>query len=146
MFSIALQRNNSHNINLDKDITQIVMVSGALRDGTSIIDPQFLIEIPLEDVKNCNYCTVDTFGRSYFVTNIESVRTGLVLITCHVDVLTSFKNEIRANAAIIKKQENNWNLYLNDGTFHVYQNSTVTTHPFPAGFTSLHYILAIAGD
>ena len=65
---------------------------------------------------------------------------------CHVDALTSFANDIKANTAIIKRNENKWNLYLNDGTFKIYQNPDVLTKEFPSGFNAQEFILAVAGS
>ena len=90
--------------------------------------------------------TILTFGRSYFVNNITSVRNGVFEISAHVDVLSSFKTQIRGNAAIIRRQENKWNLYLNDGVFKVYQNPMVLTKEFPNGFSAPEFVLAVAGN
>lgn len=145
-FTIKLQINNSERERLSKDITDISTVSGVLKEETSIIDPVIKIECDLSDFVNCNYMTIPAFGRSYFVNNIRSIRNGLVEFACHVDVLSSFARQIRRNTAIIKKQENEWNLYLNDGTFKVYQNPKVLTKAFPSGFTTQEFVLAVAGS
>lgn len=145
-FQILIQRNNSENNRVTKDVTLLSTIEGTLRQETSIIDPVFIIAGDLDDYVGVNYCTVDSFGRSYFVSNIRSVRSGLVELTCHVDVLSSFAQQIRANTAIIRRQENQWNLYLNDGTFRVYQNPTVLTKAFPSGFTTQEFVFAVAGS
>lgn len=145
-FEIQIQRNNSENNRVTKDVTLLSTIEGTLRQETSIIDPVFLIAGDLDDYIDVNYCTVESFGRSYFVNNIRSVRSGLVELTCHVDVLRSFATQIRANTAIIRRQENQWNLYLNDGTFRVYQNPTVLTKAFPSGFTTQEFVFAVAGS
>lgn len=145
-FEIRIQRNNSENNRVTKDVTLLSTLEGTLRQETSIIDPVFLIAGDLDDYVGVNYCTVESFGRSYFVNNIRSVRSGLVELTCHVDVLSSFAQQIRANTAIVRRQENQWNLYLNDGTFRVYQNPTVLTKAFPSGFTTQEFLLAVAGS
>ena len=145
-FNITLQINSSEKNKLDKEITDIATVSGVLKEDTSIIDPVVKIECDLHDYVNCNYITIPEFGRKYFVTNIRSVRNGLVEFSCHVDVLSSFADSIRSNKAIIKRQENNWNLYLNDGSFKVYQNPNVLTKAFPSGFTKQEFVLAVAGS
>lgn len=144
-FNISLQVNNSERESLSKSIDDILTVSGALKEETSIIDPIIMIECDLNAVKNCNYMTIPVFGRSYFVNNIRSIRNGLVEFSCHVDVLSSFEKQIRNNTAIIRKQENDWNLYLNDGSFKVYQNPNVLTKAFPSGFTKQEFVLAVAG-
>lgn len=145
-FDIKLQINNSEKNRVVKSITDIATYTGVLKEETSIIDPVIKIECDLADVKNANYLTVETFGRSYFVNNIRSIRNGLVEFTCHVDVLSSFADEIKSNKAITRRQEQRWNTYLNDGVFKVYQNPDVKVFPFPSGFTRQEYVLAIAGS
>ena len=145
-FNITLQRNNSERERVTKDVSNLLTVSGVLKSETSIIDPVIMIECDLNAVVNCNYMTIPAFGRSYFVNNIRSIRNGLVEFSCHVDVLSSFASQIRANTAIIRKQENDWNLYLNDGSFKVYQNPNVLTRAFPSGFTTQEFVLAVAGS
>lgn len=144
-FNIILQTNQSENAKLDKTVTDILTLTGELKTETSIIDPVIMIECDLSLITGCNYMTILAFKRSYFVTNIRSVRAGLVEITAHVDVLSSFADAIRNNSAIIRKQENLWNLYLNDGTFKVYQNPNVLTRAFPSGFSTQEFVLAVAG-
>lgn len=145
-FNIKLMVNKSENIRLTKKTQTIKNVSGVLKDSTSIIDPVILIECNLSDVTGCNYISIPKFNRFYFVNNIRSVRNGLVEFSCHVDVLSSFADEIRKNDAIVRRQENKWNLYLNDGVFKVYQNPLVLTRSFPSGFSTQEFVLAVAGQ
>ena len=145
-FSIDLQTNSSEKNKLDKDLTTIATVTGTLKTETSIIDPVILIEGNLSNYTGCNYVTISAFGRSYFVNNIRAIRNNLFEISAHVDVLSSFAAGIRSNSAIIRRQENKWNLYLNDGTFKVYQNPNVLTKAFPSGFTKQEFVLAVAGS
>lgn len=146
LLDILLQVNKSEKIQLDKDMTTLVTMHGTLRRGTSLVDPVIVFECNLTDVVSCNYITIPQFGRSYFVNNVRSVGLNLVEFSCHVDVLSSFKDSIRQNTAIIKRQENKWNLYLNDGSFKVYQNPMVLTKAFPSGFTTQELVLAVAGS
>lgn len=145
-FSIALQTNASEKNKLDKELTTIATVTGTLKTETSIIDPVILIVGDLSNYIGCNYMTISSFGRSYFVNNIRSIRTNLFEISAHVDVLSSFAKGIRSNSAIARRQENKWNLYLNDGTFKVYQNPNVLTKAFPSGFSTQEFVLAVAGS
>lgn len=144
-FEIALQVNQSEKNRLNKSISPLITVTGVLKRDTSIIDPVIMIQCDLTAVNTCNYMTIPAFGRSYFVNDIRSIRNGLVEFSCHVDVLSTYASAIRANTAIIRKQEGVWNLYLNDGTFKVFQNPTVLTRAFPTGFTTQEFILAVAG-
>ena len=130
---------------LDKNLTNMATLQGVLKAETSIIDPVILIEGEMSRIAGCNYMTIPDFKRSFFITNIRSIRTGLFEISGHVDVLSSFKEELRTNNAIISKSENDWNLYLNDGSLKTYQDSEVYTHPFPSGFEGQQFVLTIAG-
>lgn len=145
-FPVYIQRNNSEAIYLDKDLTDILTTNAWLKESTSIINPTFVLEASLADLIRANYVTVPTFGRSYFIQDIISLTTDLVELNCHVDVLSSFKDDIRANKGITHRQEENWNLYLNDGVLQVYQNPIVTTQKFPNGFTENNFVLVLAGS
>lgn len=145
-FDIVLMRSNSEKNRLTKDTETIMTVSGFLREGTSIIDPVIKIECDISDVVGCNYLSIPIFGRKYFVNDIRSIRNRLFEFSCHVDVLSTYADAIRGNTGIIKRQENAWNLYLNDGTFKVYQNPNVLTRAFPSGFTTQEFVLAVAGS
>lgn len=145
-FEIQLLRNNSQVNKIGKDLTNLLTVRGTLRKETSIIDPSIMIECDLSALTRCNYIYINEFKRYYFVNNITSIREGLVEFSCHVDVLETYKEQIRMNSAIIRRQENNWNLYLNDGTFKVYQNPLILTKEFPSGFNGFEFVLAVAGS
>ena len=146
-FTITIQTNSSEKNKVDKSLTDIAALTGTLRNDTSIIDPTFQIAGDRSAYRTANYCTVPAFGRSYFINNIRSVRAGLFEIVCHVDVLSSFKTQLRTNSAIIHKSERNWNLYLNDGSLKTYQDPIIYTKKFSSGFPETEqYILGVAGS
>lgn len=148
-FNVVIQTNSSEKNKLDKTLTDIATLTGTLRNDTSIIDPVFQIAGDVSSFVTANYCTVPTFGRSYFITNIRSIRSGLFEISCHVDVLSSFKTQIRTNKAIMHRSERNWNLYLNDGTLKISQKpESINTLQFSNGNAFVNhfsYVLILAG-
>lgn len=144
-FSIQLQVNNSENNKVEKDLSTLFNISGTLKNETSIIDPTFLLEIPANALKECNYMTVDAFGRSYFIKDIKSVRANLTEVTAHCDVISSFKNELKECEGIVLRQEKTYNTYLDDGSFKVYQNPKIVTKAFPQGFNTMQFVLTVAG-
>lgn len=145
-FAIILQVNTSEPNRVTKSIKNIITVQGVLKENTSIIDPIIKIQCDLAAVTSCNYLSIPSFRRSYFINDIRSIQRSIVEFSCHVDVLSSFANEIKSNSAIVKRQENRWNLYLNDGIFKVYQNPSVLTKSFSSGFNTQEFVLAIAGS
>lgn len=144
--TITLQINSSDRNKMDKTLTDIISLEGVLREETSIIDPVITIEGDLSSYVNCNYMTIDIFNRKYFINNIRSIRNNLFEVSGHVDVLTTYKDSIRSNRAIIRRQQNAWNLYLNDGSLKVYQNPDIIVRAFPSGFTKQEFVLAVAGS
>ena len=145
-FVIKLQTCNDKKIKIGKNPTTLLSLDGTLKVQTSIIDPTIIIESSdAVNLLKCNYMTIPSFNRSYFISDIKSVSNKLWEIYAHVDVLDSFKDEILANTAIIARQEKEWNLYLDDGTFKSYQNPLVMTQTFPQGFNSQEFILITAG-
>lgn len=142
-FNIILQYNTSDTNVLDKMVGPIVEVTGTLRKESSIISP--IIEFEGSLPTNCNYMTIPQFGRSYFVDDIISTGENRFEIHAHVDVLTTYKNEIRACTGIIARQEFDWNLYIDDGVFKIYSNRILAIKKFPSGFNTQEFVLAVAG-
>ena len=84
----------------------------------------------------CNYAIINSFGRKYFVKDINSVKNNLWELSMHVDVLDSYINEIKATKAIISRNEFEYNLYLNDDRWWLSQQRFVTTKTFEGGYGS----------
>lgn len=142
----AILYNNQSELNkVGKTLVQLASSVVVLKDETSITDPVMTFTGHLPMV--CNYLYLQETQRYYFVTNIKSVRNNVWELSCHVDVLESFKTGIKNQTAIISRQEKLWNLYLNDGQFKQYQNPVIFQKAFPNGFDSYPscYVLAVAG-
>ena len=146
-FNIRLMTNNSSDNVAEKDFTTIDTLTGTLRNETSITDPAIRIEYTgaLQDV---NYFYIPQFQRYYFATDIKCIRDGIWEISGHCDVLTTAwkLGALKECSGITKKQQSLNNLYLNDGSFKVYQDPIVTTELFPSGFNTYQYVLAVAGS
>lgn len=144
-FNIIIQRNNSEQKQLDKVVKNLFTISGNLRNSSSVVDPIIIIETDV-NLSDANYMTINSFNRKYFITDIVSVGLNRWEIHAHVDVLASFKDEIRGSSAVLKRQQNKWNLYLDDPMYKTYQNPRILTKEFPSGFTGSDFILAVAGN
>ena len=146
-FTIKLQKSKSDINVLTKNIEDVLSIEGELRAETSIIKPIIRIETSNNDIFNCNYMTIESFGgRKYFIDDITSVRNGIIQISAHVDVLSTYDTQIRKCTGIISKQTFNYNLYLDDGTLKAYNNPKIVTKSFPNGFTGESYLLLVAGS
>lgn len=142
--TITLYYNSSPPNFVNKTIAEVESMEGTLRSPTSIIDPVVILE--RNSPMGFNYVYIPEFRRYYYVNGISSESNSLIAIAMHVDVLMTFKSEIANMNAIIKRQENQYNLYLDDGIFKAYQNPKHKLIKFPNGFTEFSYILALAGN
>lgn len=145
--TIVTYSNMSDNNVVNKELSQLNSFTGTLRESTDLLNPTIrLTNIPTNSLTKMNYLYSPELGRYYFVTNIQIVRENVFDIECHVDVLMTYAAEIKAQTAVIKRQENLWNLYLDDGIFKVYNNPNIVTKAFPSGFTTQNFVLAVAGN
>ena len=143
-FNIELMLNDSDVNVVSKRLNLLSTVTGVLKERTSIISPTIKISgnLPVE----CNYLHIPDFNRYYFINDITSVTADVFEISAHVDVLQTYGDQIKSCEAIISRQENDWNLYLDDGSFKAYQNSKIQKLEFATGFGTPQFVLAVAGS
>lgn len=144
--NIILYQNISEYNAVNKSINELTKLTGTLREESSIIDPVITISDIDNYVGSMNYAYIPEFNRYYFITNIESVRSNLWRVSFHVDVLYTYRKQIKSNSAIIERNENKYDLKLNDGLFKTQQNPRIAQFPFPSGFNTWNFVLAIAGN
>lgn len=143
---LILYTNSSDDHQVTKSLTQILdITNGVLREECSIIDPVIKIEgLQAANYANCNYAYIPSFGRYYFIKNII-LKGNLCELHMHVDVLSSFATELKNLDAIVSRQENKFNLYLQDGLFRTYQNPHIQIKQFPNSFDTFQFIFSVAG-
>lgn len=141
--TIKLYKNYSDNNVLDKSITQVGSdITGTLREDCSVINPVIAIE-GLSDL-TVNYAYITEFGRYYFINNIVC-KGKLYELQMHVDVLKTYASGIRGNNAVIARQQNEYNLYLQDGVFKTEAIPHYEIRKFPSGFSGYEFVLCVAG-
>lgn len=143
-FDIGLYNNTQELNRIRKSPTLVRTLTGTFRDETNIVDPVITIEFSgtLTDV---NYMKIQQLNRWYFITGIESVRTGLWRIYAHCDVLYTYADGILATEAVVARNEKRWNLFLNDAMFKVYSNPRIQIANFPEKFSGESYVLVMNG-
>lgn len=145
---ITLYTNESEKNKLEKKITNSILLEGNLRDESSIINPIILISSNKEDIPYMyNYAYIPAFGRYYFITDIESVRTGIWRVSMHVDVLMSYKEQIKnLNVIINNSEETGANNYLSGNQWITNVKNTTSIVNFPNGLNDNgEFILITAG-
>lgn len=142
--NVTLYKNTSEKNKVGKTLTSASGHVGTLREGCEVVNPSIIIEG--NNLSDFNYMYIPEFHRYYFITGITSVKKGLWQIDGHCDVLESYKTQIKAQKAVVERQQEKYNLYLNDPEWKVYTNKQVLTRTFPNGFSdSGNYYLTVVG-
>lgn len=106
-------------------------LTGSMRDALDVVEPVFLVQATTQyDKANAVYC--EDLDRYYFITGKEWIRTGLLAISCHVDVLVTYQGDIWNNYGIISRNSNLFNGYLPDNRQKVFQYDKTQIKVFPA--------------
>lgn len=142
-FNIDLMHNSDPINKISKNPTTLSTYTGQLVTGTSVVDPDVLVESAT--LPAGNYCYISEFGRYYHITNIESEKTNLWRLHLHVDPLKTYDSQILANPAVIARSSDTFNLYLEDSRYKAYADPIVVTRVFPSGFNTFQYVLAMLG-
>lgn len=99
------------------------------KDDTSIINPVFRVGVIKDNTeamdtvgwwRKFNYCYCPNLERYYFITDITYTRQGLVELSCSVDPLMSFKDDILASTQLITRQENKIQKYIPDQSLPIH--------------------------
>ena len=128
-------------------------LSGQLKDSCDILNPTIRLiigdskDIKLPTITKCNYMYIDNFNRYYFITGFNIVRNTVLEVTGHVDVLNTYKDQIKANTGLILRSESNYSKFLDDGAFKIFSNPYVVTKKLTGESFAKNpsFILAVSG-
>lgn len=148
--------NKSDKQHVTKEIEPIAECNFIFKEPTNITNPVLKIsgaEIVDQILTQSNYVYIDKLNRYYYITDMMIVRNNLLEITCKVDVLMSFKEQILQQKAIIERNAKEYNIYLDDSEFTFQANPIIKTKKFPNnpflnsyGEIEPKYLLTIAGS
>ena len=145
-----LYYNKSDKRYMNKTLQSITYEGGSdhidveFKEDTSITDPTFILRTQSKVLEG-NYIYVPNLNRYYYI-NDYVVSHQRIYINCHVDVLMSFKNDIKQENVIVSRQENSYNLYQVDPKMVIYNTPVYRVLKFPGGFDSTgHFVLCVAG-
>lgn len=143
-FTIGLYNNTEELNKISKNPTLVRSLTGEFREETDIVNPVITIEYN-GTLTDCNYMRIEQLNRWYFITKIESIRTGLWRVYAHCDVLKTYAQAILGTTAVVARNAKRWNLYLNDSMFKVYSDPRIQIANFPEKFEGEDFILVMAG-
>lgn len=129
-FTMYFYKSTAEKNRMDKSayLTEIIQSTGTLRRATSIISPEF--EFIYNKVPDFNYVYIPNFNRYYFIDNIVSLRNSVWTLSLSVDVLMSFKEQIKECDGFIARNEFEFNHYLIDNRRSTQVNVVREIKPF----------------
>ena len=99
-----------------------------LKENTSLINPSVNIRLrtsQMTQIFEYNYCYIDSFKRYYFVKNISTLYNGMFSIDLELDVLMTYKEQIKSNTAIVARNEFDYNSYVVDNKIAYKKNPII---------------------
>lgn len=147
----ALYTNYSDNRVIDKRITQIAEISGKIKGDCLMTAPTIIIQN--RDMTNVNYLYINDFNRYYYISEIKVMTGGVIELSCKVDVLMSFKTEIKQLKVNILRYENTAPTFLADTRIPLYSDTVQKVIEFPDNIFNLesptetdkNFLLSISG-
>lgn len=145
-FGITFMYNNEPMNKINKNPTTLFILTGELRDESSIVDPVIVVE--KDDPLEANYAFIAAFNRYYYIKDIRAIGNNLWRVSMHTDVLKTFSEGILNSPCIVARSSSRYNMLLNDTNYKCQQNDIVMTKTFPQGFdiTGSYYVCTILGE
>ena len=128
-FSATLYNNSDDPRALNKTLGTGYEVSNIRpTESCDILSPTFILDYDA-DYAQCNYVVVNApFNRSYFITDMKIDIGKKIVISCAVDVLQTYKEEIEKLKCSIIRQENLKEPYLPDPEYKMFTDFAPYTY------------------
>lgn len=127
---------------INKTLGNPIVKTCALKNGSSIEDPVLYMEHDAS-LFNTNYVYIPDFGRYYFISGRELVE-HTEYITCHVDVIKSFADDIKASKGTATRS-NFYNKNIPDTMALEIPQERVQYRKLSEALTGQTYIVIIGG-
>lgn len=143
--TVNFYANNSPNNYLNKNLTLVDTVENVnIKDNTDLSNPilEMLGVIPTA----VNYAYVYEWKRYYYINNTQMTQYATTLINMHCDVLTSFKEEILQNNALILSNPTLAHPYIQQEPLSLVK-PIITIKKFNNSFneTATNFVMAVVG-
>lgn len=148
--NVILYNNKSDKRHLVKNITEIKTVSATSKGDINIISPTLIIQNFSTDF---NYCYISDFNRYYFVKSITLLTGQRIQIDLTVDVLMTYKEEIKNLTVNVLRYENIAPTFLTDSRIPLFSDTIQKVIEFPENIFNLanpsenskNFLLTVAG-
>lgn len=145
--TIDLMNNASKDIVVNKSLSTIASLSGDFRATVDALRPTIIVDGAV--ASNVNYAYIPDFGRYYYVTDRQELTKDLTELSLYTDVLKSFATQLANASGIVKRNENNYDMYLDDNKIPISARKAIAIRRFsgtsPFGATARSISLTVFG-
>lgn len=96
------------------------------KTDNNVINPKIVVRNKGGKLK-CNYCYIPKLNRYYWITNISTSNADFLILDLTVDVLMTYRKEIKNSFGFIDRNEIDYNNYLIDNEVVVSNKKIRTT-------------------
>ena len=148
--TVTLYKNTSDKRNLNKVISEIKRVSATAKGDINIISPTLIIQYFNTDF---NYCYISELNRFYYVNSLTLLSGQRMQINLSVDVLMTYKEEIKNLTVNVLRYENIEPTFLTDSRIPLFSDTVQKVIEFPENIFNLespsenskNFLLTVAG-
>ena len=148
--NVILYNNKSDKRQLVKNIAEIKTILATAKGDINIISPTLIIQNFSTDF---NYCYISDFDRYYFVKSITLLTGQRIQIDLTVDVLMTYKEEIKNLTVNVLRYENIEPTFLTDSRIPLLSDTVQKVIEFPKNIFNLenpeenskNFLLTVAG-
>jgi len=141
---IKLYSTSSEKNRLTKIVTGEKTITGNLQNACDVINPVIIVGYDSSFLTK-NYAYIADFGRYYFITGFETDNKEIA-ISMHVDVLMTYKDDIKNSKARIVRSASNFDEYIIDDMIINESRTRTYQRKIGAGFTKADkYLMLIGG-
>lgn len=126
---IELYVNSSDERKVDKVLSNKIEIDGNIRN--TLPNTDLIIQIDFSNISNIqNYNYIKINEKYYYIRDFEYINNSIIQYTLHIDVLMTYKNEIRKLKCVIKRNSENYNVYFHDNEISQLSYKPVQTKLF----------------
>ena len=141
---VQIYKTSSERHRLSKSLTNQINKTCHILDGTSITDPVIVIGYDSSILQH-TYAYITDFGRYYFITNMEVLPGQEIRLSLHVDVLMTYKDQIKACNARVTRSQSNYDPMISDNLIINKVNTNITQRKIGSGFTRANQYYVLIG-